>query len=109
MANGSKIKSMGKASMCGPMAGGTRGSGKTTICMGRVFTHGKTAVGMRESTLMTENTALGSTLGRTDVSMRATGTTESSMVKGFTVKQMARTGEAGGKKASALHGLMNFD
>ena len=60
---------------------------------------------MRENISMTESMDLAFILGRMDVSMRATGTTESSMVTASTDRRMAVSDVAAGRKASAATGL----
>merc|ERR1712048_1532535 len=78
-------------------------NGRTTTCMEKEFTPGKTAGNMKESMKMTESTVTESTLGMTVSNMPAGGLTANSTVK-VSIEKTVETEEASGKKARELNG-----
>jgi hypothetical protein len=73
--------------MCGLMEGGSKGNGRTTICMGEECILGKMAGGTRESTRTTGSMAMEYIRGRMAGSMRATGVMANNMDKGLIDRQ----------------------
>ena len=77
--NGLRIKWRGMGNINGQMIEHMKEGGMTTICMDRVYTHGKTVDDTKDNMKWTKNMATASTLGLMDVSTRATGTMVSNM------------------------------
>jgi hypothetical protein len=82
-------------------------SGKTTICMELESILGKTAEDMMANTLMTESMATVSTSGKTAVSMRVAGKTESSTEKERTSRLTGRSVVESGRTERESDGSMS--
>ena len=95
--------------MNGLMADATKANGKKTTCMGVVFTLGEMAVDTKENTSMIESMAMALTHGKMEDNMLASGRTENSMGMVCIDKELARKGEATGKRARESDGQMKSD
>lgn len=104
---GLKIKSMDMGYMNGLTADATMASGKTTTCMEKVYTLGKTVGDTKESTLMIESMDLVSIHGLTADNMWDNGKMANSTERADIDKLEDRRDKDIGKMAKESSGLKN--
>ena len=84
-----EARSTGEASSSGQMEPNTRVNGETTKCMEKGSSVGAMGGFTKVTTIMTRNTVMELTYGRTDANMQVDFITENNMEKAFTSRLMA--------------------